>query len=147
MPSSKKSNVRPKNAARAGPSEFAPGVSVGGWKDAVEFQGARFCVLDELPDDMPAATHMRIYDGAADRAIPKNLDDLARAMEREHAKGTPVLVFCGHGVRRSPLAAAWYLHRAEGLSLTEAYERVRAVRPKIEEAKAWIGDTTNLESA
>jgi hypothetical protein len=63
------------------------------------------------------------------------------------AIGRPVLVFCGHGIRRGPLAAAWYLHRSEGLTLAEAYTRIRAVRPQIEEAKEWIGDPENLESA
>jgi protein-tyrosine phosphatase len=147
MPTAQKTATKRPKPRAAGPSEFAPGVSVGGWKDAVAFEGARFCVLDELPDEMPSATHVPIYDGTADRAIPKNLDDLVRAMAKERAKGNPVLVFCGHGVRRSPLAAAWYLRRTEGLTLQQAYERVRAVRPRIEEAREWIGDASNLEKA
>lgn len=131
-------------ARAATPSEFSPGVFVGGWKDALGFQGARFCVLDEAPDDMPVATHVPIYDENADRAIRKNLDQLVRAMHREHSVGKPVLVFCGHGVRRSPLAAAWYLRQTEGISLDEAYGRIRSVRPKIEQAQEWIADTENL---
>ena len=128
-------------------SEIAPGVFVGGWKDALRFEGSRFCVLDEAPPDMPAATHVRIYDDRGDRAIPANLDGLARAMRDARATGKPVLVFCGHGVRRSPLAGAWYLRRTEGLTLGEAYERVRAVRPKVEEAQEWIGNVDGLEDA
>jgi protein-tyrosine phosphatase len=130
-----------------GPSEVVPGVSVGGRKDADRFEGSRFCVLDEAPDDVPASTHIPIYDEQNDRALPANLDRLARAITEERAKGRPVLVFCGHGVRRGPLAAAWYLHRSEGLTLAEAYARIRAVRPKIEEAREWIGDIENLEGA
>lgn len=128
------------------PSEFAPGVCVGGWKDALRFEGSRFCVLDEAPGDMPKGAHFQIYDGDRDRAIPRNLDELARAMAKEHANGQRVLVFCGHGVRRSPLAAAWYLKRTEGLTLEEAYRRIRAVRPNIEEAREWIGNTGNLDT-
>lgn len=126
------------------PSEFSPGVFLGGRNDALQFEGARFCVLDEAPDDMPDAMHFQIYDESADRAITGNLDRLARAMSKERASGKPVLVFCGHGVRRSPLAAAWYLRQTEGLSLDEAYRRIRSVRPKIEEAKEWIGNMANL---
>ena len=54
-------------------------------------------------------------------------------------------MFCGHGVRRSPLAAAWYLHRNENLSLDDAYARIRAVRPKVETAQDWIGNWKKLE--
>lgn len=135
--------VKSKSRA-ATPSEIAPGVFVGGWKDAEHFEGARFCVLDEAPDDMPPATHIRIYDEATDRADRKSLDRLAREMHAAHAKG-PVLVFCGHGVRRSPLGAAWYLHQVEKLSLDEAYARIRESRPKIEEAREWIGNVGNLD--
>lgn len=60
----------------------------------------------------------------------------------DRAKPRPV----GHGVRRGPLGVAWYLHRAEKLSLDQAYERIRAVRPKIESAREWIGHPEALES-
>lgn len=129
------------------PAEIAPGVFVGGCKDAVRFQGTRFCVLDEAPEDMPPATHIRIYDEGTDRADPKSLDRLAEAMGKAHAKGEPVLVFCGHGVRRSPLGALWYLRRSEGLSLGDAYERVRSVRPRIEHPREWLGNASELERA
>jgi len=131
--------LRPKT-----PSEIAPGVFVGGWKDALAFEGTRFCVLDEAPPDMPTATHLAIYDEALDRANVENLDRLAEAMRKARARNEPVLVFCGHGVRRSPLAAAWYLHRVERMSLDAAYDRIRSVRPKVEPAGEWIGDTSGL---
>jgi len=143
-----KSRTRVAPSSRpSGPSEFSPGVFVGGWKEAVTFEGTRFCVLDDAPDDMPPATHIPIYNQARDRADPKRLNELAEAMAKARAKGQPVLVFCGHGVRRSPLGAAWYLHRIEGLPLDEAYARVAAVRPKIERATEWVGNASELESA
>jgi protein-tyrosine phosphatase len=147
MPASKKPSIRKGKPHQKTPSEIAPGVFVGGWNDAVRFDGARFCVLDEAPKEMPAATHIPIYDGAAERAIPQNLDRLAEAVLAARAKGEPVLVFCGHGVRRAPLAGAWYLRRAEGLSLDEAYDRVRASRPKIEHARDWVGNASELEQS
>jgi protein-tyrosine phosphatase len=129
----------------ASPQEVAPGVFLGGWKDALTFSGKRFCVLDEAPDDMPAAVHVQIYDESKDAPIVPNLDELATEMSAARRANQPVLVFCGHGVRRSPLAAAWYLHRSEKISLDEAYERVRSVRPRVETAREWIGNWESLE--
>jgi protein-tyrosine phosphatase len=129
---------------RKGPSEIAPDVFVGGWNDAIAFEGTRFCVLDEAPDDMPAATHVSIYDDNVGRAIVPHLNELAAAVAAARARGEPVLLFCGHGVRRSPLAGAWYLHRAEKLTLDQAYDRIQAVRPKVERAVEWVGDPKDL---
>ncbi|MGC2035804.1 MAG: dual specificity protein phosphatase family protein [Thermoplasmata archaeon] len=127
------------------PQEIAPGIFLGGWNDALHFSGKRFCVLDEAPKDMPPATHVPIYDAGTDAPILPNLDRVATEMAAAHRAHEPVLVFCGHGVRRSPLAAAWYLHRNEKLSLEEAYSRIRAVRPKVETAREWIGNWKELE--
>lgn len=128
------------------PQEIAPGVFVGGWNDAVKFTGRRFCVLDEAPDDMPPGAHIPIYDGEKDAPIVANLDRLAKEMSTARRAQEPVIVYCGHGVRRGPLGAAWYLHRAEKLPLDEAYARIRAVRPKIETAREWIGHWQSLET-
>jgi protein-tyrosine phosphatase len=146
---SNKTTAKDTNETSAGksPSEIAPGVFVGGWNDAIQFQGTRFCVLDEAPEEMPVATHVRIYDEEADRADPRSLDRVADAIAAARARGEPVLVFCGHGIRRSPLAAAWYLHRTEGISLDAAYDRIRAVRPKVEPARKWAGNADALERA
>ena len=112
---------------------------MGGWKDAERFEGARFCVLDEVPDGgAPADAHVPIYDPAAEAPLRENLERLVTLVDDARAGGKPVLLYCGHGVRRGPLAGAWYLHRHNGISLDEAYRRVAAVRPKIEHAKEWI---------
>jgi len=148
MPANPKpSRPKPKAVKPHGPSEIAPGVFVGGWNDALTFRGSRFCVLDEEPDDMPAATHIPIYDESSGAARRPNLDRLAREIAAARERGEPVLVFCGHGVRRSPLGGAWYLHRAENLSLDRAYERVRAVRPRVETPSAWMGDPASVQDA
>ncbi len=128
------------------PQEIAPGVFLGGWKDAVRFEGARFCVLDEAPDDLPPSKHIPVYDGAGDRPNVENLDRLARDVRSARDAGRPVLIFCGHGVRRSPLGAAWYLHRYEKLSVDQAYDRIRAVRPQVEHAREWIGHPDPLDA-
>ncbi|HXW67347.1 MAG TPA: dual specificity protein phosphatase [Thermoplasmata archaeon] len=105
----------------------------------------KFCVLDEAPEDLSSTEHIPIYDAASDRAILRNLDRLAVAIGAARSDRRPVLVFCGHGIRRSPLAAAWYLHRTEGITLDAAFARIRSARPGIETAREWIGDLSDLE--
>lgn len=145
MTSAEKTTVGKPKPRLGGTSEVAPGVFVGGVRDAAEFEGARICVRDQDEDAMPTATHLPVYDAGTDRAIRSNLEEVTRAIGRARAAGQPVLVYCGHGVRRSPLAAAWYLHRTEGIPLKAAYAKIRAVRPQIEEVHEWVGDTTGLE--
>ncbi|MCI4326861.1 MAG: dual specificity protein phosphatase family protein [Thermoplasmata archaeon] len=140
MSSSRPAAKAKSHAPKSNASEIAPGVFVGGWNDAAEFVGVRVCVLDDPPEEpLPGSTHVPIYDEKQDAALPANLDRVARLVEDARGNGKPVIVFCGHGIRRGSLAGAWYLHRQSGISLDEAYERVRAVRPKIEEGKSWIG--------
>jgi hypothetical protein len=146
MPAKTKGGAPAAPSARAkGPSEVAPGLFVGGWNDAAAFDGVRFCVLDEAPEGMPEATHVPIYDERTGAAQRPNLDRLAQEIGKARAGGRPVLVFCGHGVRRSPLAVAWYLHRAEKIPLDEAFERVRAARPRAEPPAAGLGDPASLD--
>jgi dual specificity protein phosphatase-like protein len=147
MPASKKGTTTRAKTGKDRLSEITPGVFVGGWKDAVAFQGERFCVLDDAPPDMPDGTHIAIYDGENETARVENLDRLAEAVRKVHAQGRPALIFCGHGVRRSALGGAWYLHRAEGLSLDAAYDRVRSVRPQVEHARDWVENAAELERA
>jgi protein-tyrosine phosphatase len=137
------SKPRPRTRApprTSNPSEIAPGVYVGGWGDAVAFQGTRVCVLDETPEEtLPAEVHLPIYDEKKDTPLRANLDRVVQLVEKARAKDEPVLLFCGHGVRRGPLAGAWYLHRHEGITLDAAYAKVKAVRPKVEHVKDWVG--------
>ena len=147
MPISKKVRKTATHEPARSPSEFAPGVFVGTWDDAAKFEGARFCVLDDAPADMPPSTHVRIYDEAHDRADPKALERVVAAMRTARDAGKPVLVYCGQGMYRSPLAAAWYLKRTEGISLGEAYQRVQAVRPKAKLASKWLGNFSEIDRA
>jgi hypothetical protein len=142
-----------KSRPRAAPkkpsaSEIAPGVFVGGWGDAEGFQGTRFCVLDEAPDaPVPAEVHLPIYEEGKDQPIRANLDRLVELAAAARAKKEPVLMFCGHGIRRGPLAGAWYLHRTEHIPLEAAYRRIRAVRPGVESVEEWVGNCENLMDA
>jgi Dual specificity phosphatase, catalytic domain len=136
--------VSTKRKTPPSPQEISPGVFLGGWNDALQFSGRKFCVLDEAPDDMPSATHIAIYDEKKDAPIVANLNRLATEVHSARQAKEPVLVFCGHGVRRSPLGVAWYLHRYENLPLDQAYAQIQAVRPKVETAQDWIGNCDAL---
>ncbi len=137
----------PAKAARSakGPSEVAPGLFVGGWGEADAFEGTRFCVLDEPPAEPVRGTHIPIYDERTGGALRANLDRLAREVGAARARGEPVVIFCGHGIRRSPLGAAWVLHRNEKLSLDEAFARIRVVRPKVEPPAQWMENPSSLD--
>jgi protein-tyrosine phosphatase len=121
-------------------------VFVGGVKDAENFEGVRLCVRDEAPPDSLRSTHLPVYDAESDRPILPNLDRLAGMVADARSRGEPVLLFCGHGVRRSPMAAAWYLHRSKGLSLEAAYELLSSVRPQVETPKEWTKGWKVLET-
>ncbi|MFZ0891967.1 MAG: dual specificity protein phosphatase [Thermoplasmata archaeon] len=145
MSERKSPKKRKSSSPRTQPSEFAPGIFVGGWKDAEHFVGKRYCVLDEMPPDAPADKGLPIYDETREAPILTNLDRIVELMRTAHEGNEPVLVFCGHGVRRSPLAAAWYLHRVDRLPLDQAYARVQSVRPQVEHAREWIAQWEILE--
>jgi hypothetical protein len=129
--------------ARAG-SEIVPGLFVGGSAEAARFSGTKICVLDHAPAGTEFSAHVPIYDAATDRVLPEALDRVSQLIADAQKRGEPVLVFCGHGVRRSPLSVAWHLRRTQQLSLDEAYARLRAVRPIVEDARDWVGDPTGL---
>jgi dual specificity protein phosphatase-like protein len=141
MPTSRTPKRAAPKSRTHSPSEVAPGIFVGGWKDAEGFTGAKVCVLDERPEELAelgGATHVPIYDGSKDAPILANLDRVADLMHAAHQEGRPVLVFCGHGVRRGSLGGAWYLHRYERMSLDAAFDRIESVRPQIERPKEWM---------
>lgn len=143
----------PRNLARRpssrppGPSEVAPGLFVGDWKDARAFGGTRFCVLDEAPTHLPAGTHIPIIRKDTGRPDRRNLDHLASEILRARRRGEDVLVYCGHGVRRSPLAIAWFLHVDQGVSLEAAYDRIQAVRPQVERPQDWLAGVDELDTS
>lgn len=126
-------------------SEVTPGVFVGGWSDATSFPGTKICVREEVPEGIPKVTHVPIYDEVRKEPIRENLDRVADLIDKARANDQPVLVYCGHGIRRGPLAAAWYLHRYEGLTLDEAFARIAAVRPGIEPVAKWARHWQTLD--
>lgn len=135
----------PKSSPRSnGPSEIAPGVFIGARRDADRFEGVWFCVLDEAPPDLPDATHIPLLEAGTGAANRSNLDRLVRGIRQARAEGRPVLIYCGHGIRRSPLGGAWYLRAELGLPLEAAFDRIAAVRPQVERPREWLTDADSL---
>ena len=127
-------------------SEVVGGLFVGGEPDSLRFEGARICVRDQdAPPTRSSDVHLPVYDPVLRQPIRENLDRVADRIEQSRAEGRPVLVYCGFGHRRAPLAAVWYLHRVLGIGLDEAYDRVRVVRPGVEHVRRWIGEVSALE--
>jgi protein-tyrosine phosphatase len=120
------------------PSEVVPGLFVGGRPDAAGFDGFRLSVLDDPGDSTPAEAHIPILTGEDGGVDPVALDRAAETIDAALREGRRVLVYCGHGARRSPLAVAWYLHRRRGLSLSDAYVALRTARPRVEPASSWL---------
>ena len=49
-----------------------------------------------------------------------------------------LVIHCLHGLDRSPLVVTWYLHRFREMSLDEAYEKIRLVRPEVNDRRDWV---------
>ncbi len=66
------------------------------------------------------------------------MDEIAALIERLVVTQYSVVVHCGAGVERSPLAVAWWLHRRRGLNLDQAYAQIQAARPEAQDRRTWI---------
>ena len=49
-----------------------------------------------------------------------------------------VVFHCAMGMERAPLAAVWYLHRKEDMSIKKAYKEVFDVRPIVGDREFWL---------
>ena len=69
--------------------------------------------------------------------IPR-LDILTFTIDYGLRKKGYVCVHCTAGLERSPLVVAWYLHIYESVSLDEAYNMIRQIRPQVFDRRSWI---------
>ena len=77
-------------------------------------------------------------DGKAD---PYLLDEVSRTIDETWPAlrmSRNVLVHCGAGVERSPLAVAWWMHFRFNYNFDEAYEWIKRQRPVVEDRRSWI---------
>lgn len=102
-----------------------------------EFAGLLVCVLEDRPIEEPTkAVHVPILDDNG-KAVIKQLDIVSDIIAA-HIQHGPVVIHCGAGIERSPLAVVWYLHRERGLSFAEAYAFVMAKRSVVQDRMGWL---------
>ena len=121
-------------------TEIRPRLFLGDLADAASWDGLAITVLeDRSPDLPPSVVHIPIYDPESGRARFEEVERVVALVSEELRSGRQsVLVSCGHGVERSPLALAWYLYRVEGLSPPEAYDSIRERRPEVQPRLEWL---------
>jgi protein-tyrosine phosphatase len=130
-------------------------VFLGDATDALSWGGRTICVLESRPVNEPAmaicmpilkhivnsATHQLQLQTMPDGALQADLDMLsvvANLIARLVGRKEDVLVHCGSGVERSPLAIVWFLHEYRGMSIEEAYKLVRQKRPEVADRRIWL---------
>ena len=128
---------------------------VGDLEDAKVWEGPLICVLETLPDIEPdhafwvpiiknrleKVEHKEsdyTYHEYVDHAIPQQLDLVASLMDIILASDEDVLVHCGAGQERSPLAVTWYLHKKWNIPIEEAFAKVKEKRPQALNRIYWL---------
>ena len=99
----------------------------------------------------PYHFHIHLLGTANDNRIsPAALKAVAAIIGHFRNKGWSVLVHCGAGIERSPLAVAWYLsenvaaswYQSNGLdpifTLEQAYKFIVLKRPQVQDRRHWI---------
>jgi Dual specificity phosphatase, catalytic domain len=72
-------------------------------------------------------------------ATRESLEAVSVEIDRGFEQGRNVLVHCGAGIERSPLAVSWWLRTRVGLSLDEAYARLQRRRAGgVSDCRAWM---------
>jgi len=95
------------------------------------------CVLEYQPPNEPSGAYrFPFLEGGV--ANVKVLDDFANLVDKLLSEGKKVLVHCGMGVERSPLAVVWYLHRKKGMSIADAYRYVMNRRSVVADRSSWL---------
>lgn len=116
-------------------TEIIAGLYVGDLQDAQKFDGTIISVLPDVPEgEPPQALHMPFLANGLD-----SLERTAALIDDELALGHRVLVHCEEGCERAPLVVAWFLKTRRGMTLDEAYARLRSRRPIVEDRRRWLG--------
>lgn len=115
--------------------EIVEKLFVGDMSDAHSgFEGLIICVLEDKPFDEPAnATWVPFLAEGL-----RSLEITAEIIDNALNGGRPVLVHCGAGSERAPLAVAWYLYRRRAMTLDDAYELLRSRRPIVQDRRFWL---------
>lgn len=135
-------------------------IYIGDVEDAKGWEGPLLCVLENLPDIEPnhaiwipiiknrlEKVMMKDKDGKdtdymtheyVDHAIPQQLDLVSSIMDIILESGEDLLVHCGAGQERSPLAVTYYLHKKWNIPLEDAFAKVKEKRPEALNRLYWL---------
>ena len=107
--------------------------------DAMKFDGDAICVLESFPPrpSIWLPVLQLDQDGGTPVVRHGQLEVIARTIDWLSTTG-PLLVYCGAGIERSPLAVAWWMHTRSCMSLQEAYEAIKRVRPQVQDRTYWL---------
>jgi protein-tyrosine phosphatase len=118
--------------------EILPGLYLGDANDALKAEGmVIICVLEVKPPTEPqgAIFFPFLENGIANMNI---LRDFASTVDRLLTDGKKVLVHCGGGIERSPLAVAFYISWKRGIPIEEAYQIVEQKHPQTQRRLQWL---------
>jgi protein-tyrosine phosphatase len=125
-------------------SEIVPNLFIGNFSDAkkVDAYDKIICVLEHPTQTAKNVTWIRLLRG--ERADMKQLDKIANTIDYNLKNDKKVLVHCGAGIERSPLAVVWYLHTRKHMPIDTAYKLVRTRRIIAQDRRLWIPETECL---
>ena len=133
-------------------------VWIGDLEDAIKWEGEKICVLEVLPEREPEDAlwipilktvweQTKLENGEVfghdyiKYAIQQQLDLVSHLISEHVRKNVPVLVHCGAGQERSPLAVMWWIWRTQGMSMEKAYEYVETHRKETIKHYEWLNKT------
>jgi len=111
--------------------EIIPNLYIGEAVEALYDERTKTMVLIGVSEQIPAVKnghHLPFLvpdEEGALRADIERLDEIATIIETALCADRKVLVLCGAGMERSPLAVTWYLHRYKRMTLDEAWYSVK----------------------
>jgi|SRR5712664_133876 len=144
------------------PTQILTNLFLGDAADAVEWaptvgldkRRAMVCVLEACPLNIaspPYHFHIHLIGTASDNLVsPASLEAVSTILGYFRNKGWELLIHCGAGIERSPLAVAWYLanhiaaswYQDHGIdpifTLDKAYKFIMSKRPQMQDRQQWI---------
>lgn len=125
--------------------EVYPNIFVGNWVDGtVAAQSGNYFVINvtEIVENKFAQLQYKLcrqYSVQDALIIPiSDLEFLAAEIDKHLQLGEKIVIHCTAGIERSPLVVAYFLHKYKNVTLDEAYETIRKVRPEILDRRSWI---------
>lgn len=127
-------------------TEIILGLLIGNIADAKNWQSFAVTVLEYRPPELPTnVTHIPVLDTNHRGTSPDGLhacfvqlEAIVMVVDGALGRGESVMVSCGQGIERNPLAVVWYLFRRKGMSVEEAYRTVKEKWPQVIEHLEWL---------